>query len=45
MSEIINKVASSGLQTLDLEDLYPQGERAVFDIAPLLWEGIALKEK
>jgi hypothetical protein len=44
-SPIINKVASSGLQTLDLEDLYPQGERAVFDIAPLLWEGIALKEK
>jgi hypothetical protein len=45
MPEIINKVASSGIQTLDLEDLYPQGERKVFDIAPLLWEGIALKEK
>ena len=44
-SSIINKVASSGLQTLDLEDLYPHGERTVFDIAPLLWEGIALKEK
>ncbi|MEO8734794.1 MAG: DUF2480 family protein [Flavobacteriales bacterium] len=44
-STIINKVASSGIQTLDLEDLYPQGERTVFDIAPLLWEGIALKEK
>ncbi|HQV38444.1 MAG TPA: DUF2480 family protein [Flavobacteriales bacterium] len=42
---IINKVASSGIQTLDLEDLYPHGERIVFDIAPLLWEGIALKEK
>ena len=42
---IINKVASSGIQTLDLEELYPQGERTVFDIAPLLWEGIALKEK
>ena len=45
MPDIINKVASSGIQTLDLEDLYPQGERAIFDIAPLLWEGIALKEK
>lgn len=45
MSEIINKVASSGIQTLDLENLYPQGKRTVFDIAPLLWEGIALKEK
>ncbi|MCB0758733.1 MAG: DUF2480 family protein [Flavobacteriales bacterium] len=42
---IINKVASSGIQTLDLEELYPQGVRTVFDIAPLLWEGIALKEK
>lgn len=42
---IINKVASSGLRTLDLEELYPHGERTVFDIAPLLWEGIALKEK
>ena len=44
-SAIINKVASSGIQTLDLEDLYPHGDRVVFDIAPLLWEGIALKEK
>lgn len=44
-SPIINKVASSGIQSLDLEEFYPQGERAVFDIAPLLWEGIALKEK
>ncbi len=47
MSEnvIINKVASSGILTLDLEEMYPRGERVVFDIAPLLWEGIALKEK
>ena len=42
---IINKVALAGLLTLDLEEHYPQGERMVFDIAPLLWEGIALKEK
>lgn len=42
---IINKVASSGIITLDLEEMYPHGERVVFDIAPLLWEGIALKEK
>lgn len=42
---IHNKVAGSGILTLDLEELYPQGERAVFDIAPMLWEGIALKEK
>ena len=42
---ITNKVAASGIITLDLEELYPQGERTVFDIAPMLWEGIALKEK
>lgn len=42
---ITNKIASSGIQILDLEELYPQGERTVFDIAPMLWEGIALKEK
>lgn len=41
---IINKVAASGLITLDLEELYPQGRRIVFDLKPLLWQGIALKE-
>lgn len=44
MAEIINKVASSGLVTVDLEELYPKGERVVFDLKPLLWQGIALKE-
>lgn len=44
MEGIINKVASSGIITLDLEELYPQGERVVFDLKPLLWQGIALKE-
>lgn len=44
MSEITNKVASSGIITLDLEEIYPQGERAIFDLKPLLWQEIALKE-
>jgi Protein of unknown function (DUF2480) len=44
MSEIINKVATSGIITLDLEEIYPQGARAVFDLKPLLWQEIALKE-
>lgn len=44
MSEIINKVASSGLITLDLEVLYPQGERVVFDLKPVLWQEMAVKE-
>lgn len=42
---IVNKVAASGLITLDLADFYPKGERVLFDIAPLLWEGLVLKEK
>jgi hypothetical protein len=42
---ILNKVAASGIITLDLEELYPVGERVVFDLAPLLWQGIALKEE
>lgn len=41
---IINKVASSGLITLDLEVLYPQGERVVFDLKPVLWQEMAVKE-
>ena len=42
---ILNKVASSGLLTLDLEELYPHGQRVVFDLKPLLWQEIALKEE
>lgn len=44
MPEIINKVATSGIITLDLEELYPQGARVIFDLKPLLWQEIALKE-
>lgn len=43
--EIVNRVKKSRTHLLDLEDIYPDGERVVFDIAPYLWEGIALKEK
>lgn len=45
MTEIINKVASSGLVTIDLEEMYPEGERILFDIKDHLWQGLALKEK
>ncbi|MBL0315546.1 MAG: DUF2480 family protein [Flavobacteriales bacterium] len=45
MSEIINKVAASGLITLDLEDWYPTGDRVCIDIANQLWQGLALREK
>lgn len=43
--EIINRVQRSGIVTIDLEELYPKGERVVFDIAPHLWQGMVLKEK
>jgi hypothetical protein len=43
--EIINKVAQSGLLTLDLEDYYPREEIVVFDLKPLLFREMILKEK
>lgn len=44
MESITNKVAESGIITLDLSEFYPQGTRAVVDIAPALWQGAVLKE-
>lgn len=43
--EIINKVANSGLITIDLEEFYPKGERVLFDLKPLLFQELILKEK
>lgn len=43
--EIINKVANSPLVTIDLEELYPEGERVLLDISDWLYEGLILKEK
>jgi hypothetical protein len=45
MEEIVNKVAQSGLLTLDLEDYYPQEETAVFDLKQYLFMELILKEK
>ena len=46
MSEpFINKVAESGLITLDLEKYYPRGETALFDMKDHLFMGMILKEK
>ena len=42
---IINKVAESGLITLDLEEFYPKEETAVFDLKDYLFMGMVLKEK
>jgi hypothetical protein len=43
--EIVNKVAESGLITINLEDFYPEGERVVFDMKDYLFEELLLKEK
>jgi len=42
---IINKVAESGLITLDLETLYPRDEIIGFDLKDYLFMGLILKEK
>ncbi|MDF2157007.1 DUF2480 family protein [Algoriphagus sp. CAU 1675] len=45
MSEIVNRVAQSSIVSLDLEKIYPQEERVVFDLEPFLFQGLVLKEK
>jgi hypothetical protein len=45
MEEIVNKVAQSGLITLDLEDYYPKEEIAEFDLKQYLFMEMILKEK
>jgi hypothetical protein len=46
MSDIIvNKVAESGLVTLDLENYYPREEIVLFDLKDQLFMGLILKEK
>jgi len=42
---IVNKVAESGIITLDLEEFYPKGEIVVFDLKDFLFMGLILKEK
>jgi len=43
--EIVNRVASSSLVTIDLEEFYLPGERVVFDMKDCLFQGLILKEK
>jgi hypothetical protein len=45
MEDIINRVSNSKLRTFDLEEIYPEGERVVFDIKDWLFHEIILKEK
>jgi hypothetical protein len=43
--EIVNRVASSGLVSIDLEAWYTPGERVLLDIRDLLFQGMILREK
>jgi hypothetical protein len=43
--EIINKVASSALLQVDLEEFYPKDEVVLFDLKPHLFMELILKEK
>ncbi len=45
MDDIVNKVAGSGLMSIDLEELNTSGERILFDLQPHLFQGLILKEK
>ncbi|MCG8309407.1 MAG: DUF2480 family protein [Cytophagales bacterium] len=43
--KIINRVANSPLVTIDLEELYTEGERVLFDLKDNLYQGLILREK
>lgn len=43
--EIINRVAASALEELNLEDYFPKEEVVVFDLKPYLFMELILKEK
>jgi Protein of unknown function (DUF2480) len=45
MTEITNKVSTSGLITIDPADFYVKGERVLLDVKPLLVEEFLLREK
>lgn len=42
---LVNRVAESGIITLNLEDFFPKGEMAVFDLKDYLFMEMILKEK
>ena len=42
---IINKVAQSGIVSIDLAEIFPAGERVFYDIKDNLFQGLMLREK
>jgi len=45
VEEIKNRVSSSKLKVIDLEDFYPEEHRVLFDIKDWLFEQLVLREK
>lgn len=45
MEPLVNRVAKSGLITIDLEQYYPKEEIAIFDMKDHLFQGLVLREK
>ncbi|MDO1502037.1 DUF2480 family protein [Winogradskyella maritima] len=43
--EIVNRVANSKLKVIDLEQVYPEGKRIVFDLKDWLFQELVLREK
>lgn len=44
MSEIMNRVSSSSIISLNLEEIYPKEKRVIFDLRPFLFQELILKE-
>jgi hypothetical protein len=42
---LINRVANSGIEVINLEDFYPSQDIIDFDLKPFLFKGLILKEK
>lgn len=42
---IVNRVAKSGLKTINLEDYFPNEKILIFDLKPFLFKELILKEK
>ena len=45
MEDITNRVTQSALISLDLEAIYPQGRRVIYDLKDNLFQELILKEK
>lgn len=45
MSELVNRIASSPIVSINMEEFYPQEPRLIFDLKPFLFQELILKEK